>query len=190
MKIIFIDRDGVINKDPGGWTKHNYVTRWKDFHFISGSKKAVRMLTDAGYEIMIISNQAGINRSFFTREQLKKINDNMLKEISGSGGKIRSVHYCPHAASEDCLCRKPKTGLFKKAAGDLDVDFKKTFFVGDGSMDVEAGKRAGCRTILVLSGKSKPEAVKGWDHKPDFIKKDLLEAVRWILMPQFDKELL
>ncbi|MDB4349441.1 HAD family hydrolase [Omnitrophica bacterium] len=181
MKIIFIDRDGVINKDPGGWTEHSYVTSWKDFHFLPGAKESLKKLTEAGYEIIIISNQAGVNRGYFTQNDLRDINENMLKEIYSSGGRVHSTYYCPHTKDEGCDCRKPKTGLFKKATEDLDVDFKGTFFIGDGSMDVEAGKRIGCRTILLLSGKSKLEDVEGWICKPDYIKKDLLEAVDWIL---------
>lgn len=181
MKVIFIDRDGVVNKDPGGWTEYNYVTRWEDFHFLPGAKEAIKKLTDAGYEIIIISNQAGINRGFFTVDDLKNINDNMLKEISSSGGRIRSVHYCPHKKEEGCNCRKPNIGLFNEATKGMDISFSDTFFIGDGSMDVEAGDRIGCKTVLLLSGKSKLEDVEKWRYKPDFIKKDLSEAVDWIL---------
>ncbi|MBL7068766.1 MAG: D-glycero-beta-D-manno-heptose 1,7-bisphosphate 7-phosphatase [Candidatus Omnitrophica bacterium] len=181
MKIIFLDRDGVINKDPAGWTEHSYVTRLEDFIFLPGSREAIKRLTEAGYEIVIISNQAGINRGFFTKDDLKKINDNMLKNIESSGGKIRSAHYCPHTKEERCACRKPNTGLFKEATKNLDIDFNGAFFIGDGSMDIEAGESLGCKTILVLSGKSGLLDVKEWKTKPDFIKKDLAEAVEWML---------
>ncbi len=181
MKVIFLDRDGVINKDPGGWTEHSYVTRWSDFHFLPGAKDAVRKLTEAGYEIIIVSNQAGIDRGYFSMDTLKEITDNMLREIFSHGGKINSVHYCPHKPEEECGCRKPATGLFKKAAEKIGINFKECFFIGDGSTDIAAGKKIGCRTILLLSGKSNLEDVKDWEHKPDFIKKDLLEAVNWIL---------
>ncbi len=181
MKPIFLDRDGVINKDPGGWTKHSYVTNWQEFNFIPGSKEAIRDLTDSGYEIMILSNQAGINRGFFTKDDLNDINARMLKEINATGGRIRSTHYCPHKSDERCGCRKPQIGLFNQAAKDLKIDFAKTFFIGDGSTDIEAGKGIGCKTILLLSGKSKLEDVKKWAVKPDYIKKDLRDAVDWIL---------
>jgi len=180
-KVLFIDRDGVINKDPGGWTKHNYVTRWEEFIFLDSAEEALKKLTEAGYEIIVISNQAGVNRGLFSADDLKDINEKMLKRISSSGGRIRSVHYCLHAPEERCGCRKPNTGLFKEAAKGNAVDFKKTFFIGDGSMDIEAGKKVGCKTILLLCGKTNPEDVERWKHKPDFIKKDLLDAVNWIL---------
>lgn len=181
MKTIFIDRDGVINKDPGGWTQHSYVTRWEDFHFLPGAIEAIVKLTKAGYEIAIISNQAGVNKGFFTMDDLNNINENMIRTISSRGGRIRSAHYCPHRSDEACDCRKPNTGLFMEALKGDKVDFNKTYFIGDGSMDVEAGRRMGCKTILLLSGKSRLEDIEGWRHKPDFVKKDLLEAVNWIL---------
>lgn len=181
MKVIFIDRDGVINKDPGGWTEHSYVTKWEDFHFLPGAKEAIKRLTMAGYKIILISNQAGVRKGYFSMQALKEINEKMINEILSSGGAVHSTHYCPHKKDDNCSCRKPGTGLFKKAVDGMDVDFNKTFFIGDGSMDIEAGKKIGCKTILVLSGKSKLEDIEEWKFKPDFIKHDLCEAVDWLL---------
>ena len=181
VNLIFLDRDGVINKDPGGWTKYSYVTRWEEFHFLPGSKEALKKLKTAGYEIILISNQAGINKGHYTMDDLKDINSKMLAQIRQAGGNIRSMYYCPHRKDENCACRKPGTGLFEKAAKEIDVDFNAAFFVGDGSTDIEAGKKKGLNTILLLSGKSRLEDVKDWKYKPDYIKKDLLEAVEWIL---------
>jgi histidinol-phosphate phosphatase family protein len=181
MKVIFIDRDGVINKDPGGWTKYGYVTSWDEFHFLPGSKNALKRLAHAGYEVIIISNQQGVNKGYFSPDDLNKVTQNMLKSIESAGGKIRSIHYCPHRKEEVCGCRKPDTGLFRKATEGMDIDFSQTFFIGDGRTDVEAGRNLGCKTIMVLSGKAKEEDVDKWKHKPDYIKKDLSEAVEWIL---------
>ncbi len=181
MKVIFLDRDGVINKDPGGWTEHSYVTCWEDFHFLPGSKEAIKDLTDAGYEIVIISNQAGVNKGHFSEDDLKGVTEKMLKEIADSGGRIRSVYYCPHTKDENCACRKPETGLFEKAAEEVDVNFRNTFFIGDGGMDIEAAGRLGLKSILLLSGKSSMKDVGAWKYKPDTIKKDLREAINWIL---------
>ncbi len=105
----------------------------------------------------------------------------MLRKIEESGGRIRAVYYCPHQKSDGCACKKPGTALFEKALNDVDIDVKETFFIGDGSMDIEAGKRIGCRTIFVLSGKSTKEDMAGWEQKPDLVMKDLREAVDWIL---------
>ena len=87
-KIIFIDRDGVINKDPGGWTEHSYVTRREDFIFLKGAKEGILALSRAGYEIVVISNQAGVAKGHYSEKELKEINDNMLNEISRFGGRI------------------------------------------------------------------------------------------------------
>jgi len=180
-KTIFIDRDGVINKDPGGWTEHNYVTSWKDFHFLPGAKAAIRVLNHAGYDIVVISNQAGVGRGFYSEEKLEFINRNMLDEIKRSGGRIKRTYYCIHRKDDDCDCRKPKTGLFGKAEKELGITARGACFIGDGVMDVAAGKKAGMRTMLVLSGKSRPGDIKKWKAKPDFVFKDLREAASFIL---------
>lgn len=181
MKIIFLDRDGVINKDPGGFTEHSYVTRCEEFSFLAGSKEAVKRLTVAGYEIIIISNQAGVNKGYFSLRDLDKIDRKMLDGLGEAGGHVRPTYYCPHRKEERCGCRKPDTGLFDKALAGRKIDFSNTYFIGDGATDVEAGKKIGCKTILLLSGKSKLSDVEGWSHKPDYIKNDLLDAVDLVL---------
>ncbi|OGW84681.1 MAG: hypothetical protein A2987_06515 [Omnitrophica bacterium RIFCSPLOWO2_01_FULL_45_10] len=180
-KVIFIDRDGVINKDPGGWTEHNYVTRWEDFHFLPGAMEGIRRLNDSGYEIIIISNQAGVSKGIYTERKLKSVTEKMLTAIKKSGGRIRNIYYCTHQDSDACDCRKPKTGLFRRAEEEMGIKTAGSYFIGDGRVDVEAGKRAGLKTILVLSGKTALEEVKKWDVKPDHIFKDLACAVDFIL---------
>ena len=179
-KVIFLDRDGVINKDPEH-LKFQYVTRWKDFKFLPGAKRAIKKLTDAGYSIYIISNQAGVAKKYFSMRDLKRITANMMKEAEKAGGKITAAYYCPHRIEDNCGCRKPKAGLFKKALKRGPIDFKKAFFVGDNIRDVQAGKAIGCRTLLVLTGKVRSRKNNGWAAKPDFIKRDLLEAAEFIL---------
>lgn len=183
-KTIFIDRDGVINKDPGGWTEHNYVTEWEDFHFLPGSKEAIKRLSDAGYEIIIMSNQAGISKGFYSEDKLNGINIKMLKELRKKGGMIKKTYYCIHQDSDNCDCRKPKIGLFRRAEKELGIKSEGSYFIGDGRVDVEAGRAARLKTILVLSGKTKLEDVEGWGVKPDYTFKDLPEAVDFILKKQ------
>lgn len=178
MKAIFLDRDGVINKDPGFG---DYVKSWAEFEFLPGAIDAIKLLNKNGYEIFVISNQAGVAKGLYSRGALDEITKNMLKEIESKGASIRSISYCTHASDAGCDCRKPNTGLIKKATKGLDIDFKKTYFIGDSRLDVGVGKNAGSRTILLLTGKEDPEDIKNWEHKPDFIKKDLMEAVRWVL---------
>ncbi len=180
MKIIFLDRDGVINKFPG---HGNYVTRVKDFHFLPGSLQAIKEITKSGYSIFVVSNQAGISKGVYSQKKLDQITRYMLKKIKASGGQIKRVLYCVHSSQDNCDCRKPKIGSIKIALQSANKTIrhaKKSFFVGDAEVDVQAGQRAGCRTILVLSGKDKAEDLKRWHHKPDHVVKNLLEATQII----------
>ncbi len=181
QKVIFIDRDGVINRDPGGWTKYSYITKWDEFFFIDGSIEALKRLKEAGYRICLISNQGGISKGYFTQSDLDKVNEKMLAKIEEGGGKINELYYCPHHDKDNCECRKPKTGLIEQALKKSDVDLKNTFIIGDSIRDIEAGKRMGMKTIFVLSGKTPASETKSWTIQADCIKKDLLEAVEWIL---------
>ena len=180
-KIIFIDRDGVVNKDPGGWTEHSYVTRWEDFHFLPGAKKALKLLGDNGYDIIVISNQGGVSKKFFSNAALDNVTQKMLHEIEAAGAKIKKVYYCIHQDSDNCDCRKPRAGMFRQAEKELGIRSAGTYFIGDGKTDVDAGKEMGLKTVLVLSGKTPSEDVAGWESKPDHIFKDLLEAVEFVL---------
>ena len=187
MKFLFMDRDGVINKDPGGWTEHDYVTRWEDFHFLPGAKEALALLKSKGYDIIVISNQGGVSKNYFSKSVLDDITGKMLEEIEAAGGCIKKAYYCIHQDNDGCDCRKPKTGLFKQAEKELGIKAGGAWFIGDGNMDVEAGKAAGLKTALVLSGKSASGDVKEWDTKPDYIFKDLLEAVKFIVTNRCEK---
>jgi histidinol-phosphate phosphatase family protein len=180
-KIIFIDRDGVINKDPGGWTKYNYVTRWEDFKFLPGSKKALKKLNDAGYAIIIISNQAGVGKGYYSKDELGTVNLKMLEEINIAGGRIKKAYYCIHKPDDNCDCRKPKTGLFRQAEKELDIKGAGSYFIGDGKTDIEAGEKMGLKTILVLSGKTSLEDMRSFEVKPDYVFDDLSETVDFII---------
>jgi len=178
MKVIFLDRDGVINKYPG---YGDYVKNCREFLFLSGVKEAIRKLYLKGFSIFIISNQAGIAKRIFSKEKLKDITKKMLREIAESGGKIKGVYYCPHRSEDNCSCRKPKIGLIQRAIKNKKIDLEDTYFIGDSLRDIETGRNVGCRTILVLSGEAKKKDLKRWSFKPDLITKDLLEATNLIL---------
>ena len=186
-KIIFLDRDGVINKDPGGWTKYSYVTHWEYFKFLPNSVKALKKLNDAGYDIVLISNQGGISKGHYTEEGLREINKKMIAELEKKGAKIKKTYYCIHQNSDNCDCRKPMTGLFRQAEKELKIKAKGTFFIGDGKMDVEAAEKMGLKSILVLSGKSYLAGVRDWEVKPDYIFDNLSEAVNFILKQKEQK---
>ena len=177
-KIVFLDRDGVINTEPGD---ELYVMKWESFKFLPGAIEAIKKLTDAGYKVFVISNQAGISKGLFSQHDLDDITANMLSEVEKSGSRIDGVFYCPHQSQDYCDCRKPKTGLFEKAVKSVSYDPSQTFFIGDTQRDVKAGKTAGYKTILVLTGKASLQDADAWIDKPDFVKKDLLEAATWII---------
>ena len=181
MKTVFIDRDGVINKDPGGFTEHGYVTKWEDFHFIPGSLSALKTLKENNIDVMLISNQAGVGKGCFTKNDLEAVSSNMLKEVEKAGGRIKGVFYCIHKKEDECVCRKPKAGLFFQAVKKYGIDAKGAYFIGDSLTDVLAGKAAGLGTILVLSGKASREEARQWPQKPDHIFDDLAEAAGWLI---------
>ncbi len=177
MKIVFLDRDGVINEFPGNG---KYVTKIKDFHFIPGSLEAIRVLTEAGYKIFVISNQAGVGKGVYSMDKLKRIDSRMIRAVINNGGKIRKSFYCTHRSDAGCDCRKPGIGLLKKALKSLNKTIshaQKAFFVGDTEGDIKTGHNAGCKTIFVLSGRESRRHVLKWSIKPDYIVDNLRAAV-------------
>jgi D-glycero-D-manno-heptose 1,7-bisphosphate phosphatase len=180
IKIVFLDRDGVINTFPGNGS---YVTKIKDFHFIPGSLEAIRTLTQRGYHIFVISNQAGVSKGVYTQAKLNQITRYMLKRIRRSQGKIKKVFYCIHRQEEGCLCRKPRIGSVRKALQSLNKTIRHArcaFFIGDTEGDIQTGHNAGCKTIFVLSGRENRRHLRSWKAQPDFIAQNLREASRII----------
>ena len=177
MKVVFLDRDGVINEFPGNG---NYVTKVKDFHFIPGVLDAIRELTEQEYKIFVISNQAGVGKGIYSKDKLMSINRYMLKNVRRAKGNITRTFYCTHRSDHGCDCRKPSIGNVRRALGLLNKSIyhaRNAFFVGDTGVDIEAGHNAGCKTILVLSGRENRRYMRKWKVQPDFIVKDLKEAV-------------
>ncbi len=150
-KVILLDRDGVINKKP---LKGEYVNNWREFKFLKDSIKALKFLTKEGYEIFIISNQAGIARGAMSITDLQEINKYFLNECKKNKIKINGIYYCPHGWDDNCSCRKPKPGMLFQAAYDHSFDLTKAIFIGDDPRDMEAGMAADCKTILVMPTKS------------------------------------
>ena len=177
-KIIFIDRDGVINVDLMG----DYVKTVAEFAFEKGAVEALKALTNAGYKIIIISNQAGIGDGVFTREALDDIQSHMLAELRKEGVLIFDTAYCLHGKSEGCECRKPKTGLFKEIEEKIKFDKAQTYFIGDKATDIEAGKEFGLKTLFVRTGHGiddEPKLTGGLI--PDLKADNLLEGVQLLL---------
>jgi len=176
-KLIFLDRDGVINRFPGFGA---YVTSQKAFHWLPGALKAIRRLSEAGFEINVISNQGCVAHRLISVQALRGLTLRMLKEIKKAGGEVQGVFCCPHKTSDGCLCKKPNIVLFKKALRRRRFDLEKVFFIGDSKEDVQASKNLGCQALLVLSGRTRRKDLKTFEPKPDVVKKNLLEAALWI----------
>jgi histidinol-phosphate phosphatase family protein len=180
-KCVFLDRDGVINKDGWGWTEHSYITRWPDFHFLPGVLSALKKFHEAGYKCVVISNQQGVGKGYFTSEELKDITDRMKLSVKNAGGEISAVYYCTHRNEEKCKCRKPAPGLFRMAQDELGIKhLAGMYFIGDTERDIEAGKNAGLKTILVFSGKTLCGQEKEWKNKPDLTCAGLDAAFRLV----------
>jgi histidinol-phosphate phosphatase family protein len=178
MKAIFLDRDGVINKYPGD-TK--YVTSLKEFRFLPGSKKAISLLNRRGFKLFVISNQAGVGKGIYSQAALNAITKHMLKELRKAGGDIQEVYYCTHRPDEKCSCRKPRAGMIKKVKQKYrGINLKESFFIGDTIRDIHTANDAGCKSILVLSGKEKLKNRKNWEAEPDFVFKNLKKAADFV----------
>jgi D-glycero-D-manno-heptose 1,7-bisphosphate phosphatase len=144
-RTVFLDRDGVVNRKRDG----DYVRDWTEFEFLDGSREALRLLAEGGCRVIVVTNQRGVARGFFTEADLAVIHERMIDETNRAGGKIAAVYYCPHEIGQ-CLCRKPEPGLFLEAQRDFpDIDFPLCTVIGDSSSDLEAGAALGCRTIFI-----------------------------------------
>ena len=174
-RAVFLDRDGVINKKaPEG----DYVKNWDEFRFLPGVKKAIRKLNEKGFLVIVVSNQRGIAKGVMTEDDLKEIHARMKEELRKEGAVINGIYYCPHDIKDHCDCRKPKPGLLLRAAREHDVDLRRSWMIGDRESDIEAGKRAGCKTILI---RSSPLNDTSEGIEPDLVAKSLAEAVEKLL---------
>ena len=149
---IFLDRDGVINRE-----RSDYVKSWHEFVFLPGALQALRKLATLQWPIIIITNQSAIGRELMTDETVADIHHRMLAAISKAGGRIDGIFVCPHHPRDGCNCRKPLPGLLHHAARSHKIHLPTSYFVGDAVTDLLAAQAAGCRSILVQSGRQGPE---------------------------------
>jgi D-glycero-D-manno-heptose 1,7-bisphosphate phosphatase len=146
--VIFLDRDGVINRDSP-----DYIKSWEEFEFLPGSLEAMAALTGAGYRLIVITNQSIIGRGMVPLPVLEDMFRRMRKAVEKAGGKIFDTFYCPHRPDEQCDCRKPEPGLIFQAKTVHGIDLPGTVMIGDNIKDVLCGQNAGCgATILVRTG--------------------------------------
>ena len=181
---VFLDRDGTINVEVG------YLSRPEDLRLINGSAGAVRRLNEAGFLVVVVSNQSGVARGYFSEEAVERVNEAMERRLRRRGARLDAIYYCPHHPEgvvdryrRECGCRKPAPGMVRRAQEDLGIDVPRSYVVGDHRGDILLAKNVGARSILVTTGHGADEIEKltGDGTQPDFIVKNLAEAVDRIL---------
>jgi len=148
MKLIVLDRDGVINEDSD-----DYIKSPDEWEPVPGSVDAIASLTQAGYTVVITTNQSGLGRGLFDIDTLNAIHNKMHEHVIKAGGRIDAVFYCPHTPMDDCNCRKPKPGMLHSVRERLDTDLNGVPVVGDSLRDLQAAMAVGATPVLVLTGK-------------------------------------
>lgn len=175
---VFMDRDGTIAEEVGYL---NHLSRFRMFPFAAA---ALRRLNEAGYPVVVVTNQSGVARGYFPESLVQEVNQRMAQQLSESGARVDAVYYCPHASLGKCICRKPRTGMLEQAAREHAFDLRQSFVVGDRYADIELARNVHARGILVRTGYGEGElawhAAK-WATPPDFVARDLAEATDWIL---------
>ena len=184
-RAVFLDRDGTINEQMG------YINHVSRFVMLPRAAAAIRLLNERQVVAVVVSNQSGLARGYFPIEVLQEVHDRMNQELAAHGAHVDGIYYCPHHPEakeaefrKNCDCRKPKTGLFDRAAAELDLDLARSYVVGDRFSDLKAAARIGAKGVLVLTGYGRGDLAyvgPGLDIKPDHVAEDLYAAVQWIL---------
>lgn len=178
---IFLDRDGVVIEDA------HYLASPGQVRLIPGSADAIAALNRAGWPVVVVTNQSGVARGLFTAAMVEAVHDHLSEQLSGYGATVEAYYYCPHlptaevvAYRTDCECRKPRPGMLRRAAADLNLDLDRSWMVGDRASDLEAGAAAGARTILVRTGYGATADVAALDRTRlnlDLVASNLADAV-------------
>lgn len=181
-RAVFLDRDGVIIQEPP-----HYAHELSQLELIPKSADAIRLLNENGFVVIVTSNQAGIAHGYYQEEDAILFHQAMKENLAKEGAYIDAIYYCPHHPEAkieryrlDCNCRKPKPGMLTRAAKELNIDLKQSYVIGDKLSDIEAGKRAGCKTTMVRTGHG-VEELKSNEIDCDYVANDLHDAVQHIL---------
>lgn len=179
---VFLDRDGVITEDPP-----HYAHKPEQLKLIPGAADAIRSLNGMGVAVIVITNQSGVARGYYTEEDVTIYNQALERELEKKNAYVDAIYYCPHHPEFgetkykiDCNCRKPNTGLLQIAAKEHCIDLEKSFVIGDKLSDIESGKGVGCKTVLVLTGHGGKE-LENADGGFDISLPSIKEAVSWII---------
>jgi D-glycero-D-manno-heptose 1,7-bisphosphate phosphatase len=182
---VFIDRDGTLTDEVG------YVNHPSRLRLLPRSAEAIRRLNAVGTPAVVVTNQAGLARGYFSEEILRAVNESLVEQLARAGARLDGIYVCPHHPTEGeppyrarCECRKPKPGLLRRAAAELGLELTRSTMIGDKSSDLVPGREVGAAAVLVLTGYGRGE----WEYrrdrfplKPDHVAEDLLDAVEWTL---------
>jgi histidinol-phosphate phosphatase family protein len=168
---VFLDRDGTINREV------HYLSRPEQLELLPGAGEAIRRLNDLDLPVILVTNQSGVARGYLSEETLQCIHELLGKMLAGHGAHLDAIYYCPHLPDSGSPCRKPEIGMLEQAAREHGVDLRRSYVVGDMAKDIEMGRRAGARTILVLTGYGQEARKK---VRPDHVADDLTGAADWI----------
>lgn len=171
-KAIFIDRDGVLCKEKNMYNQGTPITRPEHFEWIPEAKEALAYLSKLEYLLVLTTNQPLINQGLITLKDFYEINKPIYEELNKHNKEL-NVYFCPHIPKENCVCRKPRIGMLLNAKKELDIAFHQSYIIGDKTCDIQAGKNAGCKTILVLTGYGGKD--NQYVVKPDYTINNLLE---------------
>jgi len=179
VKVVFLDRDGVINVDSP-----DYIKSWDEFDFIPGSLEAIALLTAHGLTVIVITNQSVIGRKLVEPETLQDMHQRVQDAVLAAGGRIHAFYHCPHVPQDACVCRKPEPGLILAAQRDFGLDLSQTCMVGDSEKDMVAAQKAGCGgRVLVRTGnglKTESQLLQS-GTSVDHVAENLLEAAKFII---------
>lgn len=170
-RAVFLDRDGTINIDKG------YVGNPEDIELLPGTVEGLKLLKENDFLLIVVTNQSGVGRGYYTQKDVEEVHAHLNELLAPEGVQIDRFYYCPHLPEEGCCCRKPSAEMVLAGAKFYNIDLPGSFFVGDKTIDVQAGLAAGCQTVWVDS--SQFDLNKG--IQPNYVAKDLLEASQWIV---------
>jgi D-glycero-D-manno-heptose 1,7-bisphosphate phosphatase len=183
-RAVFMDRDGTISEEIG------YVNHPSRYRVFAYAAEAVRLLNESGWLAILVTNQAGVARGYFTEEMIGSVHNILRAEMARGGARLDAIYYCAHHPAVGqppyrlaCDCRKPKPGLIQRAAEEFDIDLAQSWMIGDRYSDIELARNAGVRAAFVLSGYGRGEwefQRPAWLTEPDIVAEDLLQAVRKI----------
>ena len=176
-RAVFLDRDGTINVEV------NYLRDVAGFSMLPCVPAAIKRLKDQGWLIVVVTNQSGIARGYYTADDVAAIHARMQAELSEAQAQVDAIYFCPHQPEDNCLCRKPLPGLFQQAAREMSINLSESILVGDKLTDLLPARQLGCRSILVLTGHGADQVrmIHPGDYMPDHVASVLQQAVDWIL---------